>query len=279
MLFLTQPAVTKSVQLAEDELGVKLFTRVKGKLVPTEESTFLIPEIERIFGDIVHLQDLALEVRDGHAGRITLATVSNLSAPFVGPAIAQLRERHPKIRFDVEVHSTKLVLERVRIGQVGLGILDLSPRDTTDFDTVTLCDAAIACVMRHNHPLAREKTITPEILASHPIITFPEDTTTHGLVREAFRKQGLSCNVMTTVNHSYLVCSLIDQGNSIGLIDPFHLYTDSFPRLTIRPFKPSIALQPTVVTTAGRNLSLVTREFIGELQLTAKRMLHQGPNV
>ena len=98
MLFLTQPAVTKSIQLAEEELG-SLFVRSKGKLIPTAEATFLYPEMERIFGDIFHLQDLANEVRQGHAGRIVLATVSNLSAALLGRAIAQFRTRHPKVRF------------------------------------------------------------------------------------------------------------------------------------------------------------------------------------
>lgn len=273
ILFVTQPAVTKSIQLAEEELGIKLFIRSKGRLVATEEATFLYPEMERIFGEIVHLQDLAAEVRDGHAGRIALATVSNLSASLLGRAITQFRERHPKVRFDVEVHSTKLVLERVRLGQVGLGLLDLTPKDSADVDALELCETAVGCVMRKDHPLAALESVTPLALAGHPILTFPEDTTTSSLVREAFRHDRSACNIVMTINHSYLACSLIDQGCGVGLIDDYHLHTDSFPRLTVRPFFPKILLRPTVVTTAGRTVSLIAREFMEELKVTARRVL------
>ncbi|MNK72122.1 HTH-type transcriptional regulator cbl [compost metagenome] len=275
ILFVTQPAVTKSIQLAEEELGIKLFIRSKGRLVATEEATFLYPEMERIFGEIVHLQDLAAEVRDGHAGRIALATVSNLSASLLGRAITQFRERHPKVRFDIEVHSTKLVLERVRLGQVGLGLLDLTPKDSADVDTVELGVAAVGCVMRKDHPLAGLESITPQALSGFPILTFPDDTTTSSLVREAFRHDQSACNIVMTVNHSYLACSLIDQGSGVGLIDDFHLHTDSFPRLTVRPFIPQIQLRPTVVITAGRTVSLIAREFMGELKVTAQQVLRQ----
>ncbi|MCY1205884.1 HTH-type transcriptional regulator ArgP [compost metagenome] len=272
MLFLTQPAVTKSIQLAEEELGVKLFVRSKGKLIPTAEATFLYPEMERIFGDIFHLQDLANEVRQGHAGRIVLATVSNLSAALLGRAIAQFRTRHPKVRFDVEVHSTKVVLERVRLGQVGLGLLDLSPKDPSNVDVMELCDASVHCVMPRDHPLAQFESVTPALLVDYPILTFPDDTTSNSLVREAFRQDKVPCNFIMTINHSYLACSLIDLGSGVGLIDEFHLHTDSFPRLTARPFLPTIQLKPTVVTTAGRMVSLIVGEFIEELRVTAQRI-------
>lgn len=272
MMFLTQPAVSKSIQLAESELGVKLFIRVKGKLTPTEEAVFLYPELERIFGDIVHLQDLAAEVRDGHAGRISLATVSNLSGALLGRAITQFRSRHPKVRFDIEVHSTKLVLERVRIGQVGLGLLDLEPKDLGGVDARVLCQSLVGCVMREDHPLAKLESVGPMDIGDLPILTFPDDTATNSSVRESFRHLKQSCNIIMTINHSYLACSLIDQGSGVGLIDGFHLHSDLFPRLTIRPFVPKIGLRPTVVTTAGRTVSLIAQEFIDELSLTAQQL-------
>ncbi|SAI41726.1 LysR family transcriptional regulator [Bordetella ansorpii] len=271
MLHLTQPAVTKSIQLAEEELGIKLFARVKGRLLPTEESSFLYPEIERIFGDIVHLQNLAAEVRHGHAGRILLSTVSNLSTSIVSGAITRFRLRHPNVRFDVEVHSTKLVLEQVRIGQVGLGVLDLCPKDAVA-DTMDLCEVPVGCVMQKDHALAALPRVRPQDLTDVPILMFPEATTIHGLVKDAFRQAAIPLDIALTVNHSYTACSLIDQGNGVGVIDPFHLHTGSFPGLVFRPFEPQITLRPTVVMTEGRLPSLITREFIDELRRTTAEL-------
>jgi DNA-binding transcriptional LysR family regulator len=51
-LNLTQPAVTKILQHAEDQLRFPLFNRVKGRLVPTAEAQTLFPDVERIFDDL-----------------------------------------------------------------------------------------------------------------------------------------------------------------------------------------------------------------------------------
>lgn len=270
-LFLTQPAVTKSIQMAEDELGVELFTRLKGRLVPTEESRFLYAEIERIFGDMDNLQNLAAEVRQGHAGRIVLSTVSNLSATLVARAITNFRRRHPAVRFDLEVHSTKLVLETVRIGQVALGVLDLAP-EIAGLEHFDLCTTEIGCIMRRDHPLATAQLVTPAMLRDELLLTFPDDTRINTLVREAFRHAQVAFRVGVTANHSYSACCLVAQGNGIALIDPFHVASGIFPDLAMRPFAPAIHLRPTAVVAEGRPLSKIAREFVDELRTVARSL-------
>lgn len=267
-LFLTQPAITKSIQLAEEELGIQLFTRLKGRLVPTEESRFLYAEIERIFGDMDNLQNLAAEVRQGHAGRIVLATVSNLSATLAARAITNFRQRHPAVRFDLEVHSTKLVLESVRIGQVALGVLDLAP-EIPGLEHFDLCTTEITCVARRDHPLASAELVTPAMLRDEMLVTFPDDTRTNTLVREAFRHAQVECYVGLTCNHSYSACCLVSQGNGVALIDPFHVASGIFPDLIMRPFAPAIPLRPTAVIADGRTPSKIVREFVEELRSVA----------
>jgi DNA-binding transcriptional LysR family regulator len=272
MLYVSQPAITKSIQLAEQELGIQLFTRLKGRLVPTEESSFLHPEIERIFGDIAHLEHLAQEIRQGHTGRIALATVSNLSASMLSRAMTRFHGRHPSIRFDIEVLSTKHVLERVRLGQVSFGLLDVSPKDQ-GVELLELCRTEIGCVIPVDHPFAKMEVITPEILARETLITFPDDTMTNAHIRDAFRRADVPCHITFTVNHTYSAYALVQSGNGVGLVDPFPLINNVFQTLSVRPFAPAIALTPTVVFSESRPVSMMTKAFIKDLQLVTGQMI------
>ena len=71
-LNVSQPALSQILLHTEDELGFKLFQRVKGRLIPTPEAEDLYPEVERLFGDLEALRGRARDLRHGKAGIVRL---------------------------------------------------------------------------------------------------------------------------------------------------------------------------------------------------------------
>ncbi|MCE2919152.1 MAG: LysR family transcriptional regulator, partial [Roseomonas sp.] len=59
VLGVSQPAVSKTLQQAEERLGFKLFTRQRKKLIPTTEADTLFPEALGAFAAIEVVQRLA----------------------------------------------------------------------------------------------------------------------------------------------------------------------------------------------------------------------------
>lgn len=59
LLNLTQPGVSQILQSAELQLGYALFTRSKGRLIPTREAAALFPEIERLEQQLDAVRQLA----------------------------------------------------------------------------------------------------------------------------------------------------------------------------------------------------------------------------
>ena len=66
-LNISQPAVSRMLQQAEERLGFRLFEREKKRLKPTTEAQTLFDGGEVVHGDRAH-QRLAVELRDGQAG-------------------------------------------------------------------------------------------------------------------------------------------------------------------------------------------------------------------
>src|SRR5580693_2527309 len=52
VLNVSQPAITKTLQLVESRIGVPLFRRLKGRLHATAESMLLMPGVDQIFGAV-----------------------------------------------------------------------------------------------------------------------------------------------------------------------------------------------------------------------------------
>ena len=61
LINITQPAVSRTLQHAEIQLGFALFQRAKGRLTPTTEALTLYPHIERLFAQLDEVQRLADE--------------------------------------------------------------------------------------------------------------------------------------------------------------------------------------------------------------------------
>lgn len=263
-LHISQPAVTKTVRLLEEGIGLPLFVRIKGRLVSTAESEALMPEIERLFGNVEAVKHLADEIREGFSGSVTIATVATLSATLVATTIKRFHKQYPRVRFDIKALSTRHVIDDVTNNQVDVGILDV-PATGVDLEVKELCRSEVGCVMRSDHPLATRKSLAPKDIASQTIISFADDTLVGWGLREAFHAAGLQSHIAVTVNHSLTAYALVEAGVGLGVVDAFPMLSGTHPDLVIRPFRPVIQSRPRVVLSKARPVSLITRKFITEI--------------
>jgi DNA-binding transcriptional LysR family regulator len=268
VLHISQPAVTKTLHLLEDGLQMPLFQRIKGRLLITPEAQALLPQVERLFGQVDAVQHLTQEIRSGHAGNLTVASVATLSSTIVGMAISRFNESHPNVLFDLRALSTRQVIESVMNNQVDVGVIDV-PEVSVDVEMNELCRAELACVMRHDHPLAALTQISAADLSGENIITFAEDTRTGWSVRDALRKKRSSARILFTVNQTFSAYALAQAGSGVALVDPFPMLSGVFPELAMRPFRPIIQTRPCSLLGKLRPVSTIAREFVAELRTVA----------
>jgi DNA-binding transcriptional LysR family regulator len=271
-LRVSQPAVTKSLQLLEGRIGLSLFTRIKGRLQCTPEAEALLPEIERVFGTLNSIDSLASELRGGYSGRVAIASSATLTSSLIPAAIERFRQNRPRIRFDIRALASRHVIEEVRNSQVDVGVLDF-PLGGEDFEAHELCCGEIGCVMRVDHPLAKRASIGPKDLGNDDLIGFSETTFTGASVHEAFRASNVPCQISYTTNQTFAAYALVQGGAGIAIVDPFPLLSGAFTDLLIRPFRPKIELRPRVILPRARPVSQVSRWFVQEMVEVTKEMV------
>lgn len=268
LLHISQPAVTKTLHVLEEEIGLRLFERIKGRLLITPEAQTLLPQVERLFGQVDAVQQITDEIRSGHSGSLTIASVASLSSTIVAVAISRFSATHPKVRVDLRAQSTRQVLDSIANHQVDLGVIDI-PEGGPDMEVAELCQADVGCVMPAGHRLATLSAVTPADLRDEVLITFAEDTRTGWAVRDALRKRKIHGNVTFTVNQTFSAYALAQSGSGVALVDPFPLLMGAFPQLVIRPFRPSVQTRPRTLISTARPVSLITSEFAEMLATVA----------
>lgn len=252
-LNVSQPALSQILLHTEDELGFKLFERVKGRLIPTPEAEELYPDVERLFSDIEGLRRRAGDMRRGHSGLVQLAASAPPSLSLVPQALRQFRAAHPGVRVLSYVVPAEVIVTMLDRGQAGLGIA-MTDQPSPLIEAEIIGSARIVCVLPTGHPLAEKETIGPEDIAGETIISYRAESLPGQLLRAALHREGVSFQPEMEIDVSIIALAFVQQGLGIAIVDgllPWH----SFSGLVTRPFLPTVTLPLCLLTSARRPLS------------------------
>lgn len=276
MLNVSQPALTKSLQIIEGRLGVALFDRIKGRLHPTPDSEVLLPEVERLFSSMRSVELLANQIRQGQVGHLKIASIAALSSSILPIAAAEFLQERQKVGLEIRALSTRAVVQEVSNNVVDLGVVDV-PLGGTHFETIDLCEARLGCVVRRDHPLAGRASLGPADLAEHSLVTFSEDTLIGWELRDAFRSAHVTLPDPIVTNQTIIACSLVRHSNSVAIVDPFPLLPSPPDDLAIIPFVPEIKFHPCIILPPERPRSVVAKRFVDKMKATVEALCANSP--
>ncbi|MBU0726280.1 MAG: LysR family transcriptional regulator [Alphaproteobacteria bacterium] len=264
MLEVSQPAVSKMLRQTETQLGMRLFQRVKGRLVPTREAEELFPEVDRIFQDIGGLRRFVKELRHGHSGILRVAATASLSASVAPRAVTLFQDANPGVKVLLTEVESSAIGEQLGKGQVDLALL-FGPFTAASAGVEEMSSTDIVCVMTEKHPLASHDGIEPKDLSDVAMIGPGSDTAMGAQLDELFRKAGRKRRVDVEVSSAAIACALAAEGKGVALVDAL-VARAGLSRLAMRPLRPRVSLQVVAAYPSLRPLSAPARSFIDLLK-------------
>ena len=102
-LHVTQAAVSHQIKSLEDHLGIKLFSRIKRRVLMTEEAQMLLPAVISAFSSIQE----ALEVIREHDAEqtLTVSLTPQFASNWLSFRIGSFYKRHPDINLHLQISS------------------------------------------------------------------------------------------------------------------------------------------------------------------------------
>lgn len=126
-LFIAQPALTAQIKKLEGELGVKLFERSHAGVTPTPAGLQLYEDARRLLSDADAMRERIQRLPQGPEGSVTIAAPFLLASLLLGPALAQLKRTHPRIRVFVLDDLSLMVKNAMLDRRADVGILVNTP--------------------------------------------------------------------------------------------------------------------------------------------------------
>jgi DNA-binding transcriptional LysR family regulator len=167
---LTQPALSRSIQALEEEVGAKLFDRNRARVEPTAVGTRLIELAQPLISQAKFVE-FELQQMVGLAGGLLRVGAGPYAAEIsVGTAVGRLARQHPGILVDVAVADWPDLYRRLADDKLDVVIAEMSHATDDDrFVVEPLPEHRAVVYCRSGHPLTGLGDITLEDVKRYPV--------------------------------------------------------------------------------------------------------------
>ncbi|TWI62912.1 DNA-binding transcriptional LysR family regulator [Pseudoduganella lurida] len=189
---LTQPAASKLLAELEHALNVPLFERLPRGVLPTWYGEVLIRRAGAALAEMDAAHQEVMELLSGLSGKVAVGAVLTPSTGLLPDAVKLLKARHPRVRVAISVDTSKLLVERLRAGELDIVIgrvLDAQAAAELHFEPVT--DEPHSVIAAAGHPLAGRTDLRLADLVREPWILPPAGSILRDRLAAQFLNAGL----------------------------------------------------------------------------------------
>jgi len=271
-LAVSQPALSRTIRLLEEGLGVRVFDRDTRNVALTPAGAELKPIAERLMAEWRSAFGELSQFVAGRRGRITVAALPSAAAVLLPPAIEIFRSEHPHVEFRIRDGLSGSVLQAVADGEAEMG-LTVQPTPTENLIYRPLMADAFGLVCRRDGPMFRAlgrprpgEGVPWSVFDAHPFIAMAPKSSVRAMTDAAFLRAGLAVTPLYECAFLGTAGSLVAAGLGITALPRLTMPLVAAKHLAWRPLvRPTVRRAIGVVTRAGRTLSPAAAEFLATL--------------
>lgn len=264
-LNVSQPSVSKVLGHAEDQLGFRLFERIKGRLTPTREADALYRSVDEIYGQMASLDTMADNLRRGSGGHIRLAVTPTLGLGVAPDAIARFRESHPDVNFDVRTLNHDEVRAALIEMECDIAVSYDSPHHPR-LASVAIGRGELGMLYRRCDMPAAPERVDFGLLESKEWIALAADGRVAQTCAQEIERRELRLNAVVTVRTYYVAAALVARGVGVTVMDQHSARACLTPEMDFRPFVEPLSLSMYCIYLQDRPPSKTIQKFIEVLR-------------
>ncbi|KAA0142916.1 MAG: LysR family transcriptional regulator [Gimesia chilikensis] len=170
-LNISQPALSRSIQKLEEELGQPVFERKTRSVALTDAGTLLQSRAQQI---LALIEDTKAEISDdGRSGQIRIGAIPTIAPFFLPDLLRQFSTEFPAASIIVQEDTTDHLLKRCTQGEIDLAILAL-PVPAKYLEVEELFQEELLLVLPPDHPLVNKPQIRLNDIKALPFVLLDE---------------------------------------------------------------------------------------------------------
>ena len=282
-LRIAQPALSRQIGFLEEELGVRLFDRVRRRLVLTGEGEQLLDDCRAVLGAVDSLGERAQRLRRGDSGILRVAATPQTIEGVFATFLRRYAERRPNVQIKLTEatganHLTMLERGEIHVAISLIGLLQAVKGYEHVVESFELSPIEFLAACPASFGLGKGGTVDIGELAPHPLLLLDSSFYVRTTFDAACRLAGVKQDIFMESRTPHALLALAEAGHGVAIV-PSVLPTDRY-RLRVarithqrKPLRESLV----VLWDKRRALPPFARDFCELLAAHVREVLPLSP--
>ncbi|MEQ5184809.1 LysR family transcriptional regulator [Providencia alcalifaciens] len=216
-LYVTQPAISRSIQKLEQELEVTLLIRETDGVKLTDDGEILFRHAQQILAQFDSLNNALKDKSGPLTGILKVGLPPVIASTYFADIIMAFSQKYPQVELQIIELSSNHMMNAMLKGDVETAAV-MSPFDEQRFNLYRFATDRLMLLVNEKHPLATQNNVKFSELLNEPFIFFQDSFRINELVVSACGIYGKKPIIAGRSGHLDLVMAMVRAGVGITLL-------------------------------------------------------------
>ena len=219
-LYISQPAVSRSIKQLETQLGVSLFTRThRGMALSAQGGKVIFNEVERALSLLNEAENRIEEMKNSATGVIRIGASDTIFEYFLADKIVEFHERFPAVKFELTADFTPDTIEKLKADKCDVAFVNLPISPDPDLKLYGNCMRLNdVFVVGEKYKELAEKPLSLTELKNYPLILMDQNTVARRSLSNFLSSLGVDLQPSIEVGSWDFMKRLVLRGMGVGVI-------------------------------------------------------------
>lgn len=217
-LYISQPAVSKSITQLEKEMGCTLFLRCPGGMTLTEDGEVLYQYVSRAHDEIVAGEAIIKERSLNRQQRLVLATDILPIPYFLQPYLSRYQNEFPEYQLSLKQQNTVDIIADVQQGIVDIGFITDPPGHFSELCVRPLKTYAMTFIVGEDNKHLSQGMLPFGEIIEHPLLYTNDFSPEYRAFKAIMKRQNLEPYELLAVGTTPLVLDYARADIGIGAV-------------------------------------------------------------
>lgn len=260
-LHISQPPLSRQIQLLEQELGVALIDRSARPMALTRAGAFFYEQSVQILARVQEVTRATQRVGAGHRRWIGVGFTASMLYGAVPQVLQRFMTAHPDVDVVLSELTSLQQVEALQAGRIDIGFGRVAIEHETISNTL-LAEEPLLAVLPAGSSLARRKSVSMHALAAQMLVVYPSQPRP-GLADQIlaqFRAHGCPVTRVYETNSLQTAIGLVATGIGVTLV-PKSVQRLQRDDIRYRPLVERGVTSPLLMTTRAADASALLAEM------------------
>ena len=262
-LFVSQPAISKTIKELEGELGVTLLYRNTKSVELTDNGQAILEQAQQIISSFQNIRAQLEEVSKLRTGKINIGLPPITGVTAMAYVLGAFKTEFPNIEIILHEFGSKKIEQLIQEGMLDAGIICMSEKTDQIYDIIRLVKDPLQIIVHNKHWLARKEVVSYSDIGHEHLVLYNNDFGLHDMIMERFQHEGVNPHVIFKTSQRELMTQTVAAGLGVAMLPSKICASLDSDNITSIPIaNPQLYLQLALARKKDRYMSHALRELL-----------------